>query len=170
VSLHLGVHRIAADPTWRTPGRVFADLDAEFDFTLDPAASAPIKPGIEWFSDHEQGLWRAWSGRVFVNPPYGRAIQDWMRKISLERDRCEVIVALVPARTDTEWWHEHAMPADEVRFIRGRLSFEGVDAPKGHNAPFPSVILVYRSDLAVNTARQAPKTDPADQLESPDRA
>jgi phage N-6-adenine-methyltransferase len=142
--MNIGVHRTTADPTWRTPGRIFSELDAEFDFTLDPAAVSPIKPGIRWFGEDDQGLWQEWSGRVFVNPPYGRAIQDWMRKISLERDRCEVIVALIPARTDTEWWHEHVMPASEIRFIRGRLSFEGVVAPKGHNAPFPSVIAVYR--------------------------
>lgn len=144
-TMNLGVHRVAADPTWRTPGKVFADLDAEFRFTLDPCASSPIRPDIEWFGHDENGLWREWSGRVFVNPPYGRAIADWMRKITLERDRCEVIVGLLPARTDTEWWHEHVMPADEVRFIRGRLSFEGVVAEKGHNAPFPSVIVVWWS-------------------------
>lgn len=143
-SMNLGVQRTTADPTWRTPSHLFAELDAEFHFTLDPAASRPIRPGIQWFSEADQGLWQPWSGRVFVNPPYGRAIADWMRKISLERDRCEVIVALVPSRTDSAWWHDHAMPADEIRFIRGRLRFEGVDAPAGHNAPFPSALLVYR--------------------------
>lgn len=145
---NIGVHRTTANPTWRTPGRIFADLDTEFGFTLDPAASAPIRPDIEWFGEDEQGLWREWSGRVFVNPPYGRVIADWMRKIVLERERCDVIVALVPARTDSAWWHDYAMQADEIRFIRGRLSFEGVDAPKGHNAPFPSVLLVYRGSHA----------------------
>lgn len=141
---NLGVQRVSADPTWRTPAKTFAELDAEFAFTLDPAASRPLKPGIEWFDETDQGLWREWSGRVFVNPPYGRAIADWMRKITLERERCEVIVALVPCRTDSGWWHDHAMAADEIRFIRGRLRFEGVDAPAGHNAPFPSCVLVYR--------------------------
>lgn len=142
---NLGVQRVTADPTWRTPGHLFDLLDAEFDFTLDPCASAAIKPGIEWFGEADQGLWQEWSGRVFINPPYGRAIADWMRKISLERDRCEVIVALVPSRTDSAWWHDHAMPATEIRFIRGRLHFEGVDhTPAAHNAPFPSVVLVYR--------------------------
>jgi len=145
-TMNLGVHRIAADPTWRTPGKVFEELDAEFCFTLDPCASAPIKPGIDYFTEADNGLWMTWpfGARVFVNPPYGRAIADWMRKITLERDRCDVIVGLLPARTDTEWWHEHVMPADEIRFIRGRLSFEGVTPAKGHNAPFPSVIVVWR--------------------------
>jgi len=143
--MNIGVHRTTANPSWRTPGRIFADLDTEFGFTLDPCATSPIKLGIAWYSEVDNGLWQQWSGHVFVNPPYGRAIVDWMRKIILERERCDVIVALVPARTDSHWWHEYAMQADEIRFVRGRLSFEGVYAPKGHNAPFPSVILVYRS-------------------------
>jgi phage N-6-adenine-methyltransferase len=145
-TMNLGVHRITADPTWRTPAKVFADLDEEFNFTLDVCASDPIKPGIDYLTATDNALWLPWpnGARVFINPPYGRAIVDWMRKVTLERDRCEVIVGLLPARTDTEWWHEHVMPANEVRFIRGRLSFEGVDAPKGHNAPFPSVIVVWR--------------------------
>lgn len=68
-----------------------------------------------------------------------------MAKITEERKNCEVIVALVPSRTDSAWWHDHAMPATEIRFIRGRLHFEGVDhQPLSHNAPFPSVVLVYR--------------------------
>ncbi len=144
MSMNLGVHRVSADPTWRTPATVFGQLDAEFGpFTLDPCAAAPIKPGIHWFDEEDQGLWQEWSGRVFVNPPYGRAIVDWMRKIDLERHRCEVIVALVPSRTDSAWWHDYAMKAAEIRFIRGRLSFEGVEAPRGHNAPFPSAVLIY---------------------------
>jgi site-specific DNA-methyltransferase (adenine-specific) len=139
----IGVHRTTANPTWRTPAAIFAALDDEFHFTLDPCASSPIKPGISWFSDYDNGLWREWTGRVFINPPYGRAIRDWMRKVALERHRCDLIVALVPCRTDTDWWHQYAMLADEIRFVRGRLSFEGVVAPKGHNAPFPSVILIF---------------------------
>lgn len=146
--MNIGVHRTMANPTWRTPTRLFSELDAEFGgFTLDPCASAPIKPGIQWFGEVDQGLWQPWSGRIFINPPYGRAIADWMAKVAMERERCEVIVALVPCRTDTAWWHDYAMLADEIRFVRGRLSFEGVEAEKGHNAPFPSAILVYRNPL-----------------------
>lgn len=136
---NLAVHYSSIDASWRTPEAVFTDLDAWFRFTLDPCASRPIRPGIEWWS--ERGLDRRWSGRVYCNPPYGRAIADWMAKITAERDRCEVIVALVPSRTDTAWWHDHAMTATEVRFIRGRLRFSGID----HDAPFPSAVLVFRS-------------------------
>ncbi|MBI3978672.1 MAG: adenine methyltransferase [Chloroflexi bacterium] len=142
---NLGVQRVSADPTWRTPSRTFEALDAEFDFTLDPCASAPIKPSIEYFTEVDNGLARSWSGRVFVNPPYGRVIADWLRKITASRESCEVIVGLLPCRTDSAWWHDHVMPADEIRFIRGRLHFEGVDhSPAAHNAPFPSCVVVWR--------------------------
>jgi site-specific DNA-methyltransferase (adenine-specific) len=145
--MNIGVQRISADGTWRTPRRVFEDLDAEFDFTLDPCASVPLKPGIDYFTEADNGLWMSWpvGARVFINPPYGRVIADWMRKITLERERCEVIVALIPSRTDSAWWHDMVMPADEIRFIRGRLHFEGVDhTPAANSAPFPSAIAVYR--------------------------
>lgn len=157
---YMAVHGSSVDSTWRTPAHLFAALDAEFRFTLDPCAAAPIREGIEWFDEADQGLWREWSGRVFVNPPYGRAIGDWMRKVSLERDRCEVIVGLLPARTDTEWWHEHVMPANEVRFLRGRVRFEGPAGPL-RDAPFPSVVVVWRSlgrSTRVSTPMRKPGT------------
>lgn len=133
------------DPTWRTPAGLFEKLDAEFDFTLDPCARRPIKDSIRFFKEADQGLWQPWSGRVFVNPPYGRELSDWMHKIGLEQSRCEVIVALVPSRTDVGWWHDVAMTATEIRFIRGRLQFEGGEySTHGHNAPFPCSLLVFR--------------------------
>jgi site-specific DNA-methyltransferase (adenine-specific) len=114
-----------------TPTALYADLDREFQFTLDPC---PLR------SAHD-GLALSWKGhRVFCNPPYGRGVGQWLAK-SREPD---VAVYLLPARTDTRWWHDYAMRADEIRFLRGRLRFGG---HKG-NAPFPSVVLVYsRPDL-----------------------
>jgi phage N-6-adenine-methyltransferase len=125
--------------SWRTPAKLYADLDAEFGFTLDPCpldreatAGAPL-----WGKD---GLARSWRGkRVFCNPPYSD-IGPWLAKAR----EAEVAVFLVPSRTDTRWWHEHAVNADEVRFIRGRLTFEGAPNP----APFASAILVYRAGEA----------------------
>jgi site-specific DNA-methyltransferase (adenine-specific) len=111
---------------WRTPAAIYKELDAEFHFTFDPC---PI--------NGDGGLERSWKRRrVFCNPPYGRAIASWLAKAREAR----LAVFLLPARTDTIWWHEHALKADEIRFIQGRLRFnEG----KGR-ATFPSVILVYR--------------------------
>ncbi len=74
-----------------------------------------------------------------MNPPYGREIKKWMEKAYLESTKGAVVVCLVPARTDTAWWHDYAM-LGKVRFIRGRLKFSGAK----HSAPFPSAVVVFR--------------------------
>jgi site-specific DNA-methyltransferase (adenine-specific) len=78
----------------------------------------------------------SWAGhRVFCNPPYGRGVDRWLAKAR----EADCAVYLLPARTDTAWWHDHALKADEIRFVRGRLKFGGAQ----NSAPFPSVILIY---------------------------
>ena len=72
-----------------------------------------------------------------MNPPYGREIKHWMKKAS-EADA--TVVCLVPARTDTAWWHDYVMRANEIRYIRGRLKFGG----SKNSAPFPSAVIIYR--------------------------
>lgn len=117
--------------TWRTPQALYDRLDAEFEFTLDPCT-------VEQ-TDYD-GLLSSWSGaRVFVNPPYSQ-VRGWMEKCHTEAPGCPVIVALVPARTDTAWFHDYCLSASEVRFIRGRLRFD--DGPG--TAPFPSMLIVWR--------------------------
>ena len=112
---------------WATPKGVYDQLDKEFSFTLDPC---PLQ------STTEEGLQRPWSGQlVFCNPPYGRGVQDWLQKAR----EADVAVYLLPARTDTLWWHQYALQADEIRFIKGRLHFN--ESKTG--APFPSVVLIY---------------------------
>lgn len=124
----------SATPNHATPIAVYGELDAEFGFTLDPCPLDPMG-GLSMFS--RDGLDRSWAGeRVFCNPPYGRGIGDWLAKAS----EAEVAVYLLPARTDTRWWHDHAMRATEIRFLRGRLKFGNATT----GAPFPSVVLVYR--------------------------
>lgn len=122
----------AATGKWATPGEVYAGLDAEFGFTLDPC---PMDDAERIFEN--DGLARSWAGeRIFCNPPYGNVIRNWLAKAR----EADVAVFLLPARTDTRWWHEYALDADEIRFIRGRLKFGG----SKNSAPFPSVVLVYR--------------------------
>ena len=79
-----------------------------------------------------------WTGRrVFCNPPYGPGLSKWLER-GLEAN---LAVFLIPARTDTRWFHEIVMPnAKEIRFIKGRLKFG--DAVNG--APFPSMIVVFK--------------------------
>ena len=115
--------------SWATPPGLYAELDKEFHFNFDPCplAAAPTFDGTKV----------SWAGkRVFCNPPYGRGLQAWLAKAR----EATLAVFLLPARTDTAWWHDYAMRANEIRFVRGRLKFGG----SKNSAPFPSVILVYK--------------------------
>ena len=127
-------------PEWATPQDFFEKLDAEFCFTLDPCCTHENAKCMKHFTADDDGLAKAWAPeRVYMNHPYGKAIRDWMRKAYTESLRGALVVCLVPARTDTAWWHDYAMQG-EIRFIRGRLKFGG-----GMNsAPFPSAVVVFR--------------------------
>jgi hypothetical protein len=93
------------------------------------------------FTKHDDGLKQDWLGTCWMNPPYGREIGLWVKKAFDEsKKHGSIIVCLVPARTDTKWWHDYAMKAD-VKFIKGRLKFGGAK----HGAPFPSALLVFGS-------------------------
>lgn len=140
--------------TWGTPQEVFDGLDAEFHFDLDPCpGEATLKSGIRHLADGLHENWFPFEA-AFVNPPYGREIEAWIyraamfARIGIPVHRA--VVLLVPARTDTAWWHELILPqVKDLRFIRGRLGFTGVTPKleKGHRtlrsrAPFPSVVVV----------------------------
>jgi DNA N-6-adenine-methyltransferase Dam len=129
VSTNLRVLFKSQSVEWATPIGVYAALREEFEFDFDPC---PL-------GGEEDGLAISWTNRlVFCNPPYGPGIAQW-----LERGReASVAVFLLPARTDTRWFHELVLPyATEIRFLKGRLRFS--DSPK--DAPFPSMIVVFRS-------------------------
>jgi site-specific DNA-methyltransferase (adenine-specific) len=82
-----------------------------------------------------------------MNPPYGRVIGRWVAKARQEAANGATVVALIPARTETTWWHENVMPhASEIRFIRGRLHFGGDHERTAHNAPFPSAVVIFRPE------------------------
>ena len=128
------------DMTWTTPQYVFDALDMEFGFTLDPCAWPETAKCGKFFSPHENGLAQSWEDeRVFMNPPYGAEIAVWMRKARAEAAKGALVVCLVPARTDTEWWHESAQRG-EVRFLRKRIK----NAASGQRWPFPSAVVVFR--------------------------
>lgn len=113
---------------WSTPADTYADLDREFSFNDDPCVLGGTG-----------GLDREWGSRTFCNPPYSK-IADWVAYGHAQSKLGKTVVMLVPSRTETRWWHEHVMRASEIRFIRGRLKFSG----HKHNAPFPSVVVVFR--------------------------
>jgi DNA N-6-adenine-methyltransferase (Dam) len=120
----------SASDRWATPPDVYAALDSEFRFDFDPCP-------LDGEGDGLAPLFCSWRGkRVFCNPPYGPGIGDWLKRAT----EAKLAVFLIPARTDTRWFHEHVLPkAREIRFIRGRLKFGGAK----NSAPFPSMIVVY---------------------------
>lgn len=134
----------SATPEWGTPQSLFDELDAKYGpFTLDPCATHQnTKVPQNYFVESEDGLSRTWTGRVFMNPPYGRQIIKWIRKAYEEvaQGNVSVAVCLLPARTDTAWWHDYCMKG-QVTFIRGRVYFE--QEGKNDRAPFPSAIVVF---------------------------
>lgn len=127
---------------WETPQWLFDLLDDQYHFTLDVCATSGNSKCWSYYTPEDNGLKRAWSGVCWMNPPYGREIGDWVARCAqqIKFKRVQWIVALLPARTDTEWWHEYVEPkAMMIRHIRGRLKFVGAEG----SAPFPSVIVVY---------------------------
>jgi len=125
---------------WETPQFLFDALDAEFGFDLDVCATAKNTKCRRYFSLDTSGLSQDWRNSVcWMNPPYGRAITQWMQKAYESAKRGATVVCLVPARTDTDWWHRYAQRG-EVRLLRGRLKFGG----SRNSAPFPSAVIVFR--------------------------
>ena len=125
---------------WATPQALFDRLNDEFHFTLDVAADETNHKCTEYFTKEQDGLSQKWEGCVWCNPPYGREIFRWVKKAYEEHENGATVVLLLPARTDTKWFHEYVYGKAEIRFLRGRVKFgDG----KG-NAPFPSMICVYK--------------------------
>lgn len=121
----------SASDHWSTPDDTYAALDSEFGFTFDPC---PLQ-------STEDGLKRNWGGRVFCNPPYSK-IAEFIRKglYHLAERQCELLVFLIPSRTDTKWFHDYVVGKAEIRFLRGRLKFGN----SKNSAPFPSMICIWR--------------------------
>ena len=124
---------------WTTPLELFEKLNRRFLFDLDAAADNWNHLLDEWYTKEDSGLEHSWEGRrVFCNCPYSQ-IKLWAAKFVEEANRAECIVALIPARTDTRWWHDHIMTADKIVYIRGRLKF----GPGTGSAPFPSALAIW---------------------------
>ena len=135
----------SARKDWETPHALFDELNAEFGFTLDAAANSKNKKCDRYFNRRQNGLIRFWSGIVWVNPPFGREIDKWVKKAHREWKRGCTVVMLIPARTDTRWFHKYILGQAEIRFLKGRLVFVGAR----YNAPFPSMVVVFRATADV---------------------
>lgn len=135
------VHFSSATDDWATPMCFFNRLDYEFNFTLDPCSNGINAKCSKFFTEDDDGLSKSWAEEVvFMNPPYGRVIGDWVRKAYEESmNKNTIVVALIPARTDTKYWHEYVMKADEIRLVKGRLKF----GDGRNSAPFPSAVVIF---------------------------
>lgn len=136
------VHFSSKTEEWSTPQALFDELDKEFFFTLDPCAKSENAKCKRFFTKEIDGLKQSRHGeRVFCNPPYGRPIGAWVQKAHDEVQGGGMIaVLLLPARTDTKWFHDFIYGQAEIRFIRGRLKF----GDSKNSAPFPSMIVIFQ--------------------------
>ena len=136
------VHYSSKSNEWATPQNLFDELNDEFNFTLDPCATDENAKCSKYFTIEDDGLSKDWSNEVvFMNLPYGREIKKWIKKAYEESLNGTTVVCLIPARTDTTYWHDFIFDkTDDIRFLRGRLKFGN----SKNSAPFPSAIVVYQ--------------------------
>ena len=132
----------SATDLWETPQSFFDDLDQIYHFTLDACALPENAKCKEYYTPEQDGLLQNWKGTVWCNPPYGREIGKWVEKAYITAESGEaVVVMLLPARTDTKWFHDYCYNNRyaTIRFVRGRLKFGGCK----NGAPFPSMVVVF---------------------------
>ena len=139
LSVRIKPHFSAKSASWETPQSLFDELNAEFGFEWDLAASAENAKCERFYTIDDDALSQPWKGVCWLNPPFGRGIELWLEKAVASAKEGATVVVLLPARTDTSWWHRFVMPNAEIRFLPGRLRFKGATSV----APFPSAILVF---------------------------
>lgn len=126
---------------WETPQLLFDELNKEFDFLLDVCATPENAKCKNFYTKEQNGLLQPWSLRNWMNPPYGREIVMWIATAFAESLKDNITVALLPARTDTRWFHDYIYNKFEIRFLKGRLKFGG----SKNSAPFPSMIVIFNT-------------------------
>ena len=138
------VHFSSETNEWSTPIDLYNSLDEIYNFTLDPCSTKENAKCDKFFTIEDDGLKQDWTNEiVFMNPPYGREIKDWVKKAYEESLKGATVVCLIPSRTDTKYWHDYIFPySREITFLKGRLKFGGSKNP----APFPSAIIVFKED------------------------
>ena len=125
---------------WETPKDFFDKLDAEFHLNLDVCALPENAKCAAFYTPEMDGLSQPWYGNCWCNPPYGRQVGQWVAKAAQSAAEGATVVMLLPARTDTAWFHDYIYGRAEVRFVRGRLKFGG----STNSAPFPSMVVIFR--------------------------
>ena len=131
------VHYSSETDQWETPQWLFDELNMLYNFQTDVCALPENTKCKNYYTPEQDGLKQEWHGTCWMNPPYGREIGKWIKK-AYEASTKATVVCLVPARTDTAWWHDYCMKG-EIHFLRGRLKF----GQAKNSAPFPSAIVVF---------------------------
>lgn len=139
MKIKMNVHFSSATDLWSTPQHFFDKQNLIYNFTLDVCATQENAKCKKYFTKDDDGLKKNWDGVCWMNPPYGREIKQWMEKAYKESLKGVIVVCLVPARTDTVWWHDYAMKGS-IEFIKGRLKFGN----SKNSAPFPSALVIFK--------------------------
>lgn len=155
------IHFSTGKDNWETPQYIYDKLNKEFCFTLDPCADELNHKCDKYYTKKQDGLIQSWKGEtVFCNPPYSRKTKNnpgqiaWVKKCYTEARKNNIIVVmLIPARTDTQMFHDYILGNAEIRFIRGRLNFENGGIKNKDPAPFPSMIVIFRGRESSNIIR-----------------
>ncbi len=133
----------SATGEWETPQELFNQLDKIWDFTLDVCATHANAKCRRYYTKKNNGLEQEWKGICWMNPPYGREIKPWIEKAYHESRKAGcIVVGLLPARTDTRWFHDYIYEKAKINFIKGRVKFVGGKS----SAPFPSMIVIWGID------------------------
>jgi len=143
---------------WETPMEVYNPLDLEFGFTLDFCATNENKKHNHFYSEEQNALLQNPIGEIiFCNPPYGNKIKDFVKKCS-ELSINNTIVMLIPARTDTLYFHKYIYNKAEIRFVKGRIKFIGNQKGSG-SAPFPSMIVIFKNKAELESEGKETECD-----------
>lgn len=136
----MDVHFSSKKDDWETPWEFFEKYNKKYNFELDVCANKTNKKCDSYFTVEENGLLQSWEGKTcWMNPPYGRQIGKWVQKAYEESKRGATVICLLPARTDTKWFHDFCIKGN-IEFIKGRIKFVGAE----HPAPFPSMIVEFK--------------------------
>lgn len=138
MSINKGMFTSTTD-MWETPQDFFDKWDRIYNFELDVCATPENAKCARYFTPEQNALQQEWNGVCWMNPPYGRDISRWVKKAYESAQKGATVVCLLPARTDTAWWHDYCMHGD-ITFVRGRLKFGGSKS----NAPFSNAVVVFK--------------------------
>jgi len=128
---------------WETPEAIFKPLEKEFGITFDVCASHSNRKTQRFFDKQANGLIQEWGTKekvVWMNPPFGNEIGKWVKKAHEETKKGVTTIALLPARTDTSWFHNYIIDKQEIRFLKGRIKFKEAKS----SAPFPSMVVIFK--------------------------